>query len=135
MRLLWGVFHCLHPLAIDAYGQAPMLLKCGTIPTTKTIRRKVGPMAGTRAVVTVLGKDRTGIVARIATTLTDCGANIDDIQQNVLKDIFSMTMLVTLDEEHTKFNDVQERLTADGKDLGLQVIIQREDVFDFMYNV
>lgn len=92
-------------------------------------------MAGTRAVVTVLGKDCTGIVARIATTLTDCGANIDDIQQNVLKDIFSMTMLVTLDEEHTKFNDVQERLTADGKDLGLQVIIQREDVFDFMYNV
>lgn len=92
-------------------------------------------MEGTRAVVTVLGKDRNGIVARIATTLTECGANIDDIQQNVLKHIFSMTMLVTLDEEHTTFNEVQERLTDDGKALGLQVIIQREDVFDFMYNV
>lgn len=92
-------------------------------------------MNKTKTVVTVLGKDRTGIVARIATTLTECGANIDDIQQNVLNNIFSMTMLVTLDEEHTPFNAVQERLTADGEELGLQVIIQREDVFDFMYNV
>lgn len=92
-------------------------------------------MAQTKTVVTVLGKDRTGIVARIATTLTECGANIDDIQQNVLQDIFSMTMMVTLDESNTAFNEVQERLSADGEALGLQVVIQREDVFDFMYNV
>ena len=92
-------------------------------------------MAATRTVVTVLGKDRTGIVARVATTLTECGANIDDIQQNVLKEIFSMTMLVTLDESVATFNEVQERLAADGEALGLQIVIQREDVFDFMYNV
>ncbi len=92
-------------------------------------------MTPTRTVVTVLGKDRTRIVATIATTLADCGANIDDIQQNVLKNIFSMTMLVTLDEDIASFNEVQERLTADGKALNLQVVIQREDVFEFMYNV
>lgn len=92
-------------------------------------------MTPTRTVVTVLGKDRTRIVATIATTLADCGANIDDIQQNVLKNIFSMTMLVTLDEDVASFNEVQERLDADGKALNLQVVIQREDVFDFMYNV
>ena len=83
----------------------------------------------------MLGKDRTRIVATIATTLADCGANIDDIQQNVLKNIFSMTMLVTLDEDVATFNEVQERLAADGEALGLQVVIQREDVFEFMYNV
>ena len=92
-------------------------------------------MKETRTVVTVLGKDRSRIVATIATTLADCGANIDDIQQNVLDDIFSMTMLVTLDEDVAPFNKVQERLAQNGKDLTLQVLIQREDVFDFMYNV
>lgn len=92
-------------------------------------------MKPTKTVVTVLGKDRNRIVATIATTLADCGANIDDIQQNVLNDIFSMTMLVTLDEDVATFNEVQERLDADGKALNLQVLIQREDVFDFMYNV
>ena len=92
-------------------------------------------MTPTKTVVTVLGKDRNRIVATIATTLADCGANIDDIQQNVLNDIFSMTMLVTLDEDVAVFNEVQERLEADGKALNLQVVIQREDVFEFMYNV
>ena len=92
-------------------------------------------MTPARTVVTVLGKDRSRIVATIATTLADCGANIDDIQQNVLNDIFSMTMLVTLDEDVATFNEVQERLARDGETLNLQVVIQREDVFEFMYNV
>ncbi len=92
-------------------------------------------MTPTRTVVTALGKDRSRIVATIATTLADCGANIDDIQQNVLNDIFSMTMLVTLDEDVATFNEVQERLARDGETLNLQVVIQREDVFEFMYNV
>jgi ACT domain-containing protein len=92
-------------------------------------------MQATHTVVTVLGGDTKGIVARIATTLSECGANIDDIRQNVLKDIFSMTMLVTLDEDVAGFNEVQERLDADGEALGVQVRIQREDVFKFMYSV
>ena len=92
-------------------------------------------MTPTRTVVTVLGTARSRIVATIATTLADCGANIDDIQQNVLNDIFSMTMLVTLDEDVATFNEVQERLARDGETLNLQVVIQREDVFEFMYNV
>ena len=85
--------------------------------------------------MTVLGTARPRIVATTATTLADCGANIDDIQQNVLNDIFSMTMLVTLDEDVATFNEVQERLARDGETLNLQVVIQREDVFEFMYNV
>lgn len=46
-----------------------------------------------------------------------------------------MTMLVTLDEDVATFNEVQERLARDGETLNLQVVIQREDVFEFMYNV
>lgn len=88
-----------------------------------------------RCVISVLGKDRSGIVAAIATALAEKGANIDDISQTILDDIFSMTMLVQLNPDTAGFNEVQEALTAVGEDLGVQVIIQREDVFQFMYKV
>ncbi len=88
-----------------------------------------------KAVLSVLGKDRKGVVATVATTLYQCGANIDDISQTILDDIFSMTMLVTIDESACSFNDLQERLHRDGKELGMQTVLQRSDVFDFMYNV
>ena len=88
-----------------------------------------------RCVISVLGKDRAGIVAAISGVLAEKGANIDDISQAILDDIFSMTMLVRLDPEVADFNTVQEALTAVGDDLGVQVIIQREDVFQFMYKI
>jgi ACT domain-containing protein len=88
-----------------------------------------------KTVLSVLGKDRKGVVATIATTLYEAGANIDDIQQTLLKDIFSMTMLVTVDERCCGFNELQERLAKDGEELGMQVSLQREDVFAFMYKV
>ena len=88
-----------------------------------------------KCVISVLGKDRSGIVAAIATALADCGANIDDISQTILDDIFSMTMLTTLDTEKADFNTVQERLAKISDDLGMQTIIQREDVFQYMYKI
>ena len=88
-----------------------------------------------KCVISVLGKDRSGIVAAVATCLADCGANIDDINQTLLDDIFCMNMMVTLKPEVADFNTVQERLTAVGEDLGMQIIIQREDVFQFMYKI
>lgn len=88
-----------------------------------------------RCVISVLGKDRSGIVAAVATALAECKANIDDISQTLLDDIFSMTMLVTLNPEKAGFNEVQERLAAVGEDLGVQITLQRQDVFDFMYKI
>lgn len=88
-----------------------------------------------RCVISVLGKDRSGIVAAISGVLAQKGANIDDISQTILDDIFSMTMLVRLNPEIAGFNDVQEALEKEGKELGVQVILQREDVFQFMYKI
>lgn len=89
-----------------------------------------------KCVVSVLGKDRSGIVAKVSTALSDCGANIDDISQTILNgNIFSMTMMVTLDLDVADFNTVQETLKGVGEDLGMQVIIQREDVFQYMYKI
>ncbi|WP_165248972.1 ACT domain-containing protein [Adlercreutzia sp. ZJ141] len=88
-----------------------------------------------KCVISVLGKDRSGVVAAISTVLAECDANIDDISQTVLDDIFSMTMLTTLNTDVADFNTVQERLEEAGAKLGMQVIIQREDVFQFMYKI
>lgn len=89
-----------------------------------------------KCVISVLGKDRSGIVAAVSVALAECGANIDDISQTILNgNIFSMTMMVTLDVEVADFNTVQETLKGVGEDLGMQVIIQREDVFQYMYKI
>ncbi len=92
-------------------------------------------MKETHVVVTVLGGDHAGIVAKVAQTLADSSANIDDIRQNVLNNIFSMTMLVTLDEDKRTFNEVQDALNVAGEEMAVQIKMQREDVFRFMYNV
>ena len=76
-----------------------------------------------RCVISVLGKDRSGIVAAVSGVLAQKGANIDDISQTILDDIFSMTMLVSLDVEAAGFNEVQSALTAVGEDLGVQIIL------------
>ena len=67
--------------------------------------------------------------------LRECGANIDDISQTLLGDIFSMTMIVTLNPEIADFNDVQERLRLAGEAIGVQITLQREDVFQMMYKI
>ncbi len=88
-----------------------------------------------KAVLSVLGRDRKGVVATVATTLYECGANIDDISQTILEEIFSMTMLITIDEDACGFNALQESLAKDSENLGMQIVLQRTDVFDFMYKV
>lgn len=88
-----------------------------------------------RCVISVLGKDQSGIVAAVSGALAECKANIDDISQTILGDIFSMTMLVTLDADHAGFNDVQNALEKVGETMGVQITIQRQDVFDYMYKI
>lgn len=86
-------------------------------------------------VITVLGTDRTGIVATLATTLAKYGASIDDISQTIMGGLFTMTMMVSLDDEKSSFNEVQDALAVDAKELGVQVTMQRTDVFKYMHEV
>ena len=88
-----------------------------------------------RAVVTVLGEDRVGIVAKLSGVLAQTGTNIEDIRQAVVQGLFTMTMLVTIDETATPFDEVQRRLEEAGEELKLQVTLQREDVFRFMHRI
>ncbi len=87
------------------------------------------------AVLTVLGEDRVGIIAAVSSTLAESGVNIVDVRQTILGDIFSMTMLLTIDEDRSTFSDVQSKLGGVAESMGLQITLQREDVFKFMYRV
>jgi len=89
----------------------------------------------TPAILSVLGEDRVGIVATVSRTLADSHANIEDIRQTIIGGIFSMTMLVTVDEDATPFDELQRRLAAAAEDLGLQIPLQREDVFRYMHRI
>jgi ACT domain-containing protein len=90
---------------------------------------------GDRALVTVLGEDRPGIVAKVATALYECGANIEDISQTVMQDLFTMIMLVSLDESKADFAAVKDRVAQTAAELGMRIELQHEDVFRFMHRV
>lgn len=83
----------------------------------------------TRAILSVLGEDRVGIVAAVSAVLADHGVNIEDMRQSVVTGIFSLTMLVSIDEDRSPFDRVEAALTEAAGQLGLQASLQREDVF------
>lgn len=89
----------------------------------------------TPAILSVLGEDRVGIVAAVSKTLAESDANIEDIRQSIIGGIFSMTMLVTVDEDKTTFENLQARLAEIASDIGLQITLQREDVFRYMHRI
>lgn len=87
-----------------------------------------------KAVVTVVGQDKTGIVAGIANTLADQNATILDMAQTIMETTFTMSMLVSLPEA-AAFNDLQTALETTGKALAVTVHVQREEIFDAMAHV
>lgn len=89
----------------------------------------------TPAILSVLGEDRVGIVAGVSRALAEANANIEDIRQTIISGVFSMTMLVTVDEAVVPFDELQRRLTEVGNEIGVQITLQREDVFRFMHRV
>lgn len=89
----------------------------------------------TPAILSVLGEDRVGIVAAVSKALAEAHANIEDIRQTIIGGIFSMTMLVTVDEEASTFDSIQTRLAEIAEELGVQITLQREDVFRYMHRI
>ncbi len=88
-----------------------------------------------RAIVTVLGTDRVGIIAGISTVLADANVNILDITQTTMQGIFTMIMLTDVGKASTSFEELDKHLKEKGESLGLQVRIQREDIFNSMHRI
>ena len=88
-----------------------------------------------RAIVTVIGKDRVGIIADVTALLAQYGVNVLDISQTVLQEYFTMIMLVRSTEGAPAFDEIQRRLAAKGEEMQLAIRIQREDIFNAMHRI
>ena len=88
-----------------------------------------------RAVITVVGKDRTGIIAKISETLYGHDVNIVDISQNVMDDMFAMVMLVKIDRCTVDFTALADLLDKDGEELGMKIHTMHEDIFNAMHRI
>lgn len=87
-----------------------------------------------KAIVTVVGKDKSGIVAGVATKIAELGLNIDDISQTVLDDYFTMMAVVSSDEKKD-FTKLRAELDAFGQALNVKINIQSAAIFDAMHNL
>jgi ACT domain-containing protein len=88
-----------------------------------------------RAVITVIGKDKKGIIAAVSSELSDCNINILDISQTILQEYFTMIMLVDLSEMKVNFEELNTRLEAKSKDLGVSIKAQHEEIFNSMHEI
>ncbi|CYV65233.1 TPA: ACT domain-containing protein [Streptococcus suis] len=87
-----------------------------------------------KAIVTVVGKDKSGIVAGVATKIAELGLNIDDISQTVLDEYFTMMAVVSSDEKKD-FTQLRSELDAFGQALNVKINIQSAAIFDAMHNL
>ncbi|MBR6358087.1 MAG: ACT domain-containing protein [Lachnospiraceae bacterium] len=88
-----------------------------------------------RAVITVVGKDTVGIIAKVCTYLANENVNILDISQTILKEFFNMIMIVDISNAGNDFVKIANGLEELGNSMGLVIRIQREDIFDMMHRI
>lgn len=88
-----------------------------------------------RAVITVIGCDRVGLIAAISSILAKANVNILDISQTTMQDLFTMMMLTDLNKMNVDFSELQNQLSEKGKELGVDVRIQREEIFQSMHRI
>ena len=88
-----------------------------------------------KAVITVLGSDRVGIIAHVTNILAEVNVNILDISQTIMESIFTMVMLVDLKEANVPFADISKALDEAAKTLGVSIRIQHEDIFNSMHRI
>lgn len=88
-----------------------------------------------KALVSVTGVDKTGIIAKVSMALYEININVLDISQTILSGYFTMLMIVDLDGATKSFGEIGEELSALGEQLGVVIHIQRTDIFDAMHRV
>jgi ACT domain-containing protein len=88
-----------------------------------------------RTIITVVGKDAVGIIAKVCTYLADNRANILDISQTIVQEYFNMMMIVDFEKVEKPFDKVVNELAEIGEKMGVQIKCQREEIFDKMHRI
>ena len=88
-----------------------------------------------RAVVAVIGKDTVGILAKVSGICAEYRANVMDVTQTIMQDLFAMTMLIEISGLTIDYVDFAEKLKSAGTEMGLQVHVMHEDSFNAMHTI
>lgn len=88
-----------------------------------------------RVIITVVGTDRVGIIAGVATALSEQNVNILDISQTILQDFFTMIMVADIAASKINLQELQVLLKNKGEEIGVQINAQHEDIFKYMHRV
>ena len=88
-----------------------------------------------RAVVAVIGKDTVGILAKVSGICAEYKANVMDVTQTIMQDLFAMTMLIEITELTIDYIDFAEKLKNTGAEMNLQVHVMHEDIFNSMHKI
>ncbi len=88
-----------------------------------------------KSIITVVGKDTVGIIAKVCTYLAENQINILDISQTIVQDYFNMMMIVDINRSAKEFGVIADDLDAIGAEIGVQVKIQQEDIFNSMHRI
>ncbi len=88
-----------------------------------------------KAVVTVIGRDTVGILARVASVCAEHNANILDVTQSVLSEMFTMIMVLDISGLNDSFSDLQNALDKLGADIGMKILTMHEDIFNSMHRI
>jgi ACT domain-containing protein len=88
-----------------------------------------------RAILTIIGSDRVGIIAGIANELAEANVNILDISQSVIREYFTMIMMVDVSAASVSFEALRKTLDEKGNQIGVKVEIQREEIFQAMHRI
>ena len=88
-----------------------------------------------KAILTVIGKDKIGIIAGVSNELQRLNINILDVNQTIIDEFFTMIMMLDLKLSNSNFEEIKKSLELKGKELGVDVKIQREEIFNSIYSV
>ena len=88
-----------------------------------------------KAIVTVVGQDRVGIIAGVCTALAEFNVNVLDISQTVMQGYFTMMMATEVSECNVPLAELATRMESIGKEMGLSIRVQREDIFEAMHRI
>ena len=88
-----------------------------------------------KVIITVVGKDTVGIIARVCTYLSECKVNVLDISQTIVSGYFNMMMIVDMAQATDSFAEVSKGLDELGEDIGVSIKCQKEEIFEKMHRI
>ncbi len=92
-------------------------------------------MSDQQIIVTVSGVDKVGIVAKVTSVMAEYEVNIEDIKQTLMQGHFVMFMLGNIEKSKYSFKEIKEALAEAGRELGMEIWVQRKEIFDNMHNL